>query len=132
MKRMLRRLFPALLLLTLACADAAAQERAQEIIARGNELYARGEYRSAVAEYERVSRTEGEAYAQALYNIGVCRFELWQTEEAARAYRQAIEARGRRYPEGAYAPRVAPGELKREPEAKDAYEQAARSGYAPA
>jgi tetratricopeptide (TPR) repeat protein len=134
MTRLLKRLFPALLFVTLCGATAAAQEggRAREIITRGNERYARGEYRAAVEEYGRLTRADGEAYAQALYNIGVCRFELWQTEEAARAYRQAIEARGGRYAKASYALGVALEELRREPEAKEAYEQAAKSGYAPA
>jgi tetratricopeptide (TPR) repeat protein len=134
MTRMLKGLFPALLFVTLCCTAAAAQEggRARELIARGNERYARGEYKSAIAEYQRVARTEGEAYAQALYNIGVCRFELWQTEEAARAYVQAIEARGGRYPKASYALGVALEELGRGAEAKDAYEQAALKDYAPA
>src|SRR5215207_5756980 len=134
MKRTLSRLFPALLFVTLLCGAAAAQEsgRAREIIARGNERYARGEYEAAVEEYGRVTRADGEAYAQALYNIGVCRFELWQTEEAARAYRLAIGARGGRYPKASYALGVALEELRREPEAKEAYEQAAAKGYAPA
>jgi tetratricopeptide (TPR) repeat protein len=134
MRGMWKRLFPAWLFVTLLSGAAAAQEsgRAQDIIARGNERYAHGEYRAAVEEYGRVTRADGEAYAQALYNIGVCRFELWQTEEAARAYRQAIEARGGRYPKASYALGVALEELKREPEAKEAYAQAAKSGYAPA
>ncbi len=132
LKRTLKGLFAALLFLTLWGADASAQERAQEVIARGNELYARGEYRSAIAEYGRVARAEGEAYAQALYNIGVCRFELWQTEEAVGAYRRAIEARGRSYPKASYALGVALEELKRGPEASEAYREAAAKGYAPA
>ena len=132
MTRMWKRLFPALLLLTLCSATAAAQERAQGIIERGNERYARGEYRAAVEEYGRVARADGEAYAQALYNIGVCRFELWQTEEAARAYRQAIDARGGHYPKASYALGVALEELGRGAEAEGAYGQAALKGYAPA
>jgi tetratricopeptide (TPR) repeat protein len=132
MKRTLKRFIPALLLLTFVCATAAAQGRAQEIIARGNGRYARGDYEAAVEEYGRLTRADGEAYAQALYNIGVCRFELWQTEEATRAYMQAIEARGGRYPKASYALGVALEELKREPRAREAYEQAAAEGYAPA
>ena len=134
MTRTLKRLFPALLLLALSGGAAAGQEpgRARDIIARGNERYARGEYGAAVEEYGRLTRADGEAYAQALYNIGVCRFELWQTEEAARAYGRAIEARGGHYPKASYALGVALEELKREPEAKEAYERAARAGYAPA
>ena len=134
MKRALKGLFPALLFVSLL-GGAAAQGsggRAHEVIARGNERYARGESEAAIEEYGRVARAEGEAYAQALYNIGVCRFELWQTEEAARAYRAAVEARGGRYPKASYALGVALEELKRESEAKEAYEQAALKDYAPA
>ena len=104
MKRTWKGLFPALLFLTLCSAGAAAQERAQELIARGNQHYARGEYGPAIAEYERVARVDGEAYAQALYNIGVCRFELWQTEEPFRrgrmhgSFGERGRARGRELP----------------------------------
>ena len=132
MKRTLKGLSPALLLLALSLVNASAQERAQEVIARGNDLYMRGRYESAIAEYGRVTRAEGEAYAQALYNIGVCRFELWQTEEAVGSYRRAIEARGGRYPKASYALGVALEELERGAEARAAYEQSAKAGYAPA
>ncbi|HEX7317314.1 MAG TPA: tetratricopeptide repeat protein [Pyrinomonadaceae bacterium] len=134
MTRTLKGLFAALLLVSLLCGAVAAQEsgRAQDIIARGNELYARGDYKAAVEEYGRVTRADGEAYAQALYNIGVCRFELWQTEEAVSAYKQALAARDGRYPKASYALGVALEELKREAEAKEAYGQAASKGYAPA
>jgi tetratricopeptide (TPR) repeat protein len=134
MTRTFLGLFTALLFVTLSGAGAVAHEssRGREIIARGNERYERGEYKAAIEEYGRVGSADGEAYAQALYNIGVCRFELWQTEEAARVYRQAVEARGGRYPKASYALGVALEELKREPEAKEAYERAAAANYAPA
>ncbi|HEX8116073.1 MAG TPA: tetratricopeptide repeat protein, partial [Pyrinomonadaceae bacterium] len=74
----------------------------------------------------------GETYAQALYNIGVCRYEVWQTEEAARFYERAVEARGGRYPKAHYALGVALEELRRGPEALEAYREAAARGYAPA
>ena len=131
----LKRLFTALLFVTLVGAGAAAQQGggAQELIARGNERYARAEYEAAIKVYSLVPEDAGEAYAQALYNIGVCRFELWQTEEAATMYRRAVEARGRRYPKASYALGVALEELGRAAEAKESYERAATGGgYAPA
>ncbi|HEX6183885.1 MAG TPA: tetratricopeptide repeat protein, partial [Pyrinomonadaceae bacterium] len=131
----LKRLFTALLLLTVTFASAAAQQGggAQELIERGNERYARAEYEAAIRAYALVPADAGEAYAQALYNIGVCRFELWQTEEAATMYRRAVEARGRRYPKASYALGVALEELGRAAEAKEAYARAANAGgYAPA
>ncbi len=119
-------LLAALLLLTPGVTTAAQEARgdAQELIARGNERYARAEYEAAISLYSRVPASAGELYAQALYNIGVCRFELWQTEEAARAYERAVKARGGRYPKASYALGVALEELKRLPEAKAAYERA--------
>jgi tetratricopeptide (TPR) repeat protein len=137
MTRTLKGLLAALLL-TLSCAAASAQEwggdvvNARQLIARGNERYARGDYRAAIETYVRVPPGAGEAYAQALYNIGVCRFELWQTEEAAGAYRHAVEARGGRYPKASYALGVALEEMGRAVEAKEAYALAAASAYAPA
>jgi len=135
MTRRLTKLFTALLFVILTCAGAAAQQGsgAQELIARGNERYARAEYEAAIKAYALVPEDAGEAYAQALYNIGVCRFELWQTEEAARMYRLAVEARGRRYPKASYALGVALEELGRASEAKESYTRAAMvGGYAPA
>src|SRR5215213_2487975 len=119
----LTRLFTALLFLTLSYAGAAARQGggSQELVARGNERYARAEYEAAIKVYTLVPAEAGEAYAQALYNIGVCRFELWQTEEAARMYRLAVEARGRRYPKASYALGVALEELGRASEAKESY-----------
>lgn len=131
----LTRLFTALLFLTLSYAGAEARQGggAQGLIARGNERYARAEYEAAIKVYTLVPEDAGEAYAQALYNIGVCRFELWQTEEAARMYRLAVEARGgRRYPKASYALGVALEELGRASEAKESYARAAAGGHAPA
>ena len=137
MTRRLTRLFTALLFLTLSYGGAAAQQGgrvgAQELIARGNERYARAEYEAAIKVYALVPADAGEAYAQALYNIGVCRFELWQTGEAVRLYVRAVEARDGRYPKASYALGVALEELGRGSEAKQAYARAARSaGFAPA
>jgi tetratricopeptide (TPR) repeat protein len=136
MTNRLRGLFTALLLLSLCRAGAAAQDSgagARELIARGNERYARAEYEAAIKVYALVPAGAGDVYAQALYNIGVCRFELWQTEEAARMYARAVGARGGRYPKASYALGVALEELGRAAEAKASYARAAEgAGYAPA
>jgi tetratricopeptide (TPR) repeat protein len=124
---MKKRLMLVLLLLTFAGVTAQAQvgpSDAQDAIRRGNEKYARGEYEAAVKEYGRVRKEKGEAYAQALYNTGVCYFELNRTEDAVGMYRKAIEARGGHYPKAHYALGVALEILVRLDEAKEAYRQA--------
>jgi tetratricopeptide (TPR) repeat protein len=133
MTSILKRLSAALLLLALCGAAAGAKEggEARELIRRGNELYARAEYEAAIAVYARVPEGAGEEYAQALYNVGVCRYELWQTEEAVGFYRRAVAARGGRYPKASYALGVALEDLGRAAEAKAAYTLIA-GGYAPA
>jgi tetratricopeptide (TPR) repeat protein len=121
------RFLSAVLLLTLACGAANGQESrasAREHIRRGNEMYAQAEYGAAIREYERVPGSAGEAHAQSLYNIGVCYYELWRTEEAIVMYRRAVEASGGRYPKALYALGVALEDTKRWPEAREAYRQA--------
>ncbi|HEX8137047.1 MAG TPA: tetratricopeptide repeat protein [Pyrinomonadaceae bacterium] len=115
-----------LLLLTLSGAAGVAQaggSEAAEAIRRGNERYARGEYEAAIRQYRQVGEGNREAYAQALYNIGVCYFELNRTEDAIRMYRRAIEARGGLYPKALYALGVALEISGRPEEAKEAYRQ---------
>lgn len=122
-----RRFLSAVLLLTLAGGAATGQEsrsQARGHIRRGNELYARAEYASAIREYERVTDNAGEAHAQSLYNIGVCYYELWRTEEAIAMYRRAIDASGGRYPKALYALGVALEDSQRWTEAREAYRQA--------
>jgi tetratricopeptide (TPR) repeat protein len=108
---------------TLTMAEASGSD-ATEAIRRGNERYTRGEYEAAVKEYEQVTPRQGEAYAQALYNIGVCYFELQRTEDAVNMYRRAIEARNGRYPKALYGLGVALEILRRPEDAKEAYKQA--------
>lgn len=123
---MRKRLMLALLLLTLSTTLTMAQggsSDAAEAIRRGNEMYARGEYEAAVKEYGQVTQRQGAAYAQALYNIGVCYFELQRTEDAVNMYRRAIEARSGRYPKALYGLGVALEILRRPEDAKEAYRQ---------
>lgn len=86
-------------------------------------MYARAEYAAAIREYERVSDKDGEAHVQSLYNIGVCYYELWRTEDAIAMYRRAVEASGGRYPKALYALGVALEDSRRWTEAREAYRQ---------
>jgi tetratricopeptide (TPR) repeat protein len=124
---MKKRLMLAALLLSFSWTIATAQVSlagGPEAIRRGNERYARGEYEAAVREYRQVPPGVPETYAQSLYNIGVCYFELGRTEDAILMYRQGIEARGGRYPKALYALGVALEVSRRVGEAKEAYRQA--------
>ena len=125
-KKLLLVLLVLILSATLAAAQAggsAARDTnvTRDTIRRGNAHYAKAEYEAAIAEYESVSPNAGESYAQSLYNVGVCYFELWRTEDAVLQYRQAIAERQGRYPVALYALGIALEELKRPREAKDAY-----------
>ncbi len=100
------------------------REEARDRIKRGNERYARAEYEAAIEEYRRVPRGAGDAYAQSLYNVGVCYYELGRTEEAIVMYRSAAAAHAGRYPKALYALGVALEDSRRWPEAKEAYREA--------
>lgn len=121
-----RSFLPALLLLISSVSFTAAQTRpsnAQSAIKLGNRSFAQADYESALREYRSVPPSAGESYAQALYNIGVCYYELWRTSEAIDFYRKAIEARSGRYPRASYALGIALEDQKRMAEAKEAYKQ---------
>ncbi len=96
---------------------------AQSAIERGNRSFAKEDYESALREYRSVPRSAGESYAQALYNIGVCYYELWRTAEAIDFYQQALKIRRGSYPRASYALGVALEDQGRTAEAKDAYKQ---------
>ncbi|HET6979972.1 MAG TPA: tetratricopeptide repeat protein [Pyrinomonadaceae bacterium] len=102
---------------------------------RGDAFVARENYRAAIAEYNTVSAQEGQWYARAVYNIGVCHYELWQTEEAIVFYQRAIELKQGNYPRASHALGIALDDLKRSTEARAAYEQAltaSKRQFAPA
>jgi tetratricopeptide (TPR) repeat protein len=124
---MKKRLMLAGLLLMLYSTMAIAQagwSNGQDAIKRGNQSYARGDYEAAIKEYKQVPQGQSEAFSQALYNMGVCYYELRRTEDAIVMYRRAVEARGGRYPKALYALGVALEISKRPGEAKAAYERA--------
>jgi len=95
-----------------------------ESVKRGNARYSKAEYLAAIAEYAQVPPQAGKIYSQALYNIGVCYYELWRTEDAIVMYRKASAARAGRYPKALYALGVALEDLNRQEGAKEAYRQA--------
>ncbi|HJU93624.1 MAG TPA: tetratricopeptide repeat protein [Pyrinomonadaceae bacterium] len=97
---------------------------------RGDAFVAQENYKAAIEEYRKVSSRDRDAYARAIYNIGVCYYELWQTEEAIASYKRAIELKLGNYPVASYALGVALEDHGRFAEAKVAFEQA--SNYAPA
>ncbi len=122
-----RKMLGAILSLLMLAGLSAAQTNDQEFIKRGNERYLKAEYEAAIAEYSKVAPRPGEIYAQALYNIGVCYYEDWRTEEAIAMYRRALAASSGKYPKASYALGVALEDLKRFAEAREAYQQAIKA-----
>ena len=129
------KLLSGILLLVLTFSVATAQAIQSEVepqrsldagaaIERGNRSFAKADYESALRAYRSVPQSAGETFAQALYNIGVCYYELWQTDEAIDFYRQALEVQHGRYPRASYALGVALENQARLGEAKQAYKQA--------
>lgn len=112
-----------------------APSEANSAIERGNRSFAKANYESALSEYRSVPRSARDIYARALYNIGVCYYELWRTEEAIDFYRQALEERHGRYPRASFALGVALENQARLAEAKEAYRQSivtSQGEYGPA
>lgn len=132
-----RKLLLATLVVTFLASNTVAQtvqEQSLDLIRRGNYKYARAKYQLAIEEYRRVAPGSDEIYATALYNIGVCYYELWNTEEAIAYYRKAIALRPR-YPIALHALGAALKDLGRVAEARDAFARsvaASGGGHAPA
>jgi tetratricopeptide (TPR) repeat protein len=107
----------------------------QSALKRGDALVAQEKYREAIDEYSKVSSRAGDLYARAIYNAGVCYYELWQTEDAIDFYKRAIELKQGNYPRASHALGVALEDQGRMAEARVAYEQAIRASnrnFAPA
>lgn len=131
----IHKMLAVLLLLTLLVVPGRlqAQKRdARESIDKGNRLVSRGSYGEALREYERVGPENAKLYSIALYNIGVCYYELWRTTEAIDYYHRAIKQRNGVYPQASYALGVALEDEGKLLEAKAVYNQAltaARGDY---
>ena len=122
-----RRITFGILLVILLASCAAGQSNpgdSAEFLKRGNARYLKAAYLAAIEEYRRVPPQAGEIYSQALYNIGVCYYELWRTEDAIAMYKKAAAARAGRYYVALYALGVALEDLKLPDDAKEAYRQA--------
>ncbi len=115
--------FATSLIVVMVAGVNAQTSTAQSAIVYGNRLFAEAKYELAIREYRRVAANDGEAYAQSVYNIGVCYYELWRTDEAINFYKQAIALRRGNYPSALYALGVALEDQKSFGEAKDAYRQ---------
>jgi tetratricopeptide (TPR) repeat protein len=105
--------------LTIVAAISVTAQEASASFDRGCEAFARGRYVQAIAEFERAQI--GPRRAEALYNEGVCRYELGRLEEAIRDYRAAIAAHDGDYPAALYALGVALDDAGRWREAEAAY-----------
>ena len=127
-------LFTTLIFFTFLEERLMAQTNPAEVFLNaGNVLVAQERYEDAISEYAKVGPLQPELYSRALYNIGVCYYELMETERAVLFYKKAIAIR-KSYPRAAYALGIALEDLKRPNEAKEAYLLARESGviYAPA
>ena len=130
----IHNLFAALLLLALLALPAISQTQsgARETINKANELVKFGRYEEALREYRSLGPDSGAIYPVALYNTGVCYYELWQTTEAIEYYRRAIKQRNGLYPQASYALGIALEEEGKPLEAKAVYAEAltaARGNY---
>src|SRR5215470_19054394 len=104
-----------------------AQAQSESPIKIGNELFKQQQYQLAIKEYRRVSERNADEYAQAVYNIGVCYYELWRTDDAIVFYQRAVELKRGQYPAASYALGVAYEDQNKLNEAKEAYRVALSS-----
>ena len=105
------------------------QTDSKSILRRGDALVAQEKYKLAIEEYGKVSTRDRDAYTRATYNIGVCYYELWQTDDAIEFYKRAVELKQGNYPKALYALGVALEDQNRTREAKVAYEQAVSASH---
>jgi tetratricopeptide (TPR) repeat protein len=81
----------------------AQTNQAEAILKRGEAFVVQAKYKDAIEEYSKVSTRAGESHVRAVYNIGVCYYELWKTDEAISFYKRAIELKQGNYPKASYA-----------------------------
>lgn len=121
--------FATIFLLATASLTSAQPIDSKSILRRGDALVAQEKYKLAIDEYSKVSTSERDAYARAIYNIGVCYYELWQTDDAIEFYKRAVELKQGNYPKASYALGVALEDQRKISEAKVAYEQALSASH---
>jgi len=104
----------------------AQSQGSREFLDSGNALVRQERYGEAIPEYLKVEPNQSDLYSQSLYNIGVCYYELQQTERAISYYGEALAVRKFDYPRAAYALGVALEDLGRTTEARDAFIRASK------
>ena len=117
--------FATIFLLAIAVLTNAQPADSKSILRHGNALVAQEKYKLAIDEYSKVSTRDRDTYARAIYNIGVCYFELWQTDDAIAFFKRAVELKQGNYPKASYALGVALEDQGKITEARMSYEQAA-------
>lgn len=115
--------FATIVLLATAVLTSAQTTDSKSILRRGDALVAQEKYKLAIAEYSKVSTSDRNAFARATYNIGVCYYELWQTDDAIEFYKRAIDLKQGNYPKASYALGIALEDQGKTAEARKAYEQ---------
>ena len=115
--------------MSVALGASVSAQSPRSTIEYGNKFYAQSQYELAIREYRRVGPSDGEIYAQAIYNIGVCSYELWRTGEAITLFKEAITLKSGNYPRASYALGVALEDVQKFPEAKDAYRQSIQASH---
>ncbi len=118
--------FVTIVLLATAVLTSAQSTDSKSILRRGDALVIQENYKLAIEEYGKVSTRDRDAFARATYNIGVCYYELWQTDDAIEFYKRAIDLKHGNYAKASYALGVALEDQGKTTEARNAYEQARR------
>jgi tetratricopeptide (TPR) repeat protein len=121
--------FATVVLLATTTLTSAQSTDSKSILRRGNVLVAQQKYKLAIDEYNKVSTRDHDSYARAIYNIGVCYYELWQTDNAIEFYKRAVELKQGNYPKALFALGVALEDQGRTGEAKKSYEQAVSASH---
>ena len=121
--------FATIVLLVTAVLTSAQGTDSKSILRRADVLVAQEKYKLAIDEYGKVPTRDRDSYARATYNIGVCYYELWETDEAIESYKRAVELKQGNYPKASYALGVALEDQGRASEAKKSYEQAVSASH---
>ena len=121
--------FATIVLLATAVLASAQSTDSKSILRRGNALVAQEKYKLAIDEYNKISTRDRDSYARAIYNIGVCYYELWQTDNAIEFYKRAVELKQGNYPKASFALVIALEDQGRTGEAKKSYEQAVSASH---
>ena len=116
--------FATIILLATTVLTSAQTTDSKSILRRGDALVAQEKYQLAIEEYSKVSTRDRDSFARATYNIGVCYYELWQTDDAIEFYKRAVALKEGNYPKASYALGVALEDQGKTTEARKSYEQA--------